>query len=122
MRELPWMGFTKSKELRFSKIQPHSFYPRFSRKGAPFFFFFKEQRNIKFFVVRTNAQRRVHSKTPYCCSTSSKEERMGKNAIMINISILTQSRDNCIKSSRNPQKHPFKMPPCSLVKSMPARL
>ena len=58
------MSCTKSKELRFSKILP-PFYPRFGGKAA--FFFFKEQRNVKLFVVRTNAQRKFRSLTPLLC-------------------------------------------------------
>lgn len=80
------MDFTKSKELRCSKILLHSFYPGFSRKAA---LFFKEQRNVKLFVVRTDAQRGLHSVTPHCCSASSKKERERKNTTSKNISILT---------------------------------
>jgi hypothetical protein len=81
------MGFTKSKELRFSKTLPCSFILGSAENQHTF----KQQRNVKLFVVKMNAQRRAHSLTPCCCSANSRKGRE-KNTTLINISILAQQQ------------------------------
>lgn len=110
-----WMGFNMSEELRFSKILPCSLYPRFNRKRL----LFLNSKECKTLCSKDKCpeESSLPNSMQQLCQQLGRER---KNKTLINISILAQQQKQMYKGSKNTELHPFQMPACPLLESLPA--